>query len=152
VGAGEDHEGRRVCRDSAAHPREADVTPERPATTEGKATVSGFAFELSDEAIAAIAERAAALVLERLTPPTPTSEYLSVDEAADLLRSGRQRVYDLCSSGRLRRYKDGARVLVSRAEIEAHLVGEATKTYHRPIQQMGGHRANGPALATGGKS
>jgi excisionase family DNA binding protein len=84
--------------------------------------VSGFAFELPDDVANAIAERAAALVLERLTP-TAASEYLNVDDAAELLRCERQRIYDLCSSGRLRRYKDGARVLVSRAEIEAYLLG-----------------------------
>lgn len=82
--------------------------------------MSGLAFELPDDVVEAIATRAVALVLERLTP-APATEYLNVAEAAELLRCDRQRIYDLCSSGRLRRYKDGSRVLVSRAEIEAHL-------------------------------
>jgi excisionase family DNA binding protein len=84
--------------------------------------VSGLAFELPDDVVETIIARAAELVLERLEAERPpASEYLSVEEAAELLRSSRQRVYDLCSSGRLRRYKDGARVLVSRAELEGYL-------------------------------
>jgi excisionase family DNA binding protein len=51
-------------------------------------------------------------------------ELLSVPEAAELLRCERQRIYDLLSSGRLTRLKDGARVLVRRSEIERHLAGE----------------------------
>ena len=50
-------------------------------------------------------------------------EFLNVQEAAELLRCDRQRVYDLVSSGRLTRLKNGTRVLVRRAEIEAHLNG-----------------------------
>jgi excisionase family DNA binding protein len=49
------------------------------------------------------------------------SPYLTIPEAAELLRCSRQRVDDLLSQRRLRRYKDGARTLVLRAEIEAHL-------------------------------
>jgi excisionase family DNA binding protein len=85
-----------------------------------EAYVSGLALQLPDAVVEAIAERAAELVLERLTPE-PASPYLTVAEAAEHARCSRQRIYDLCSSGRLHRYKDGARVLVSRAEIEAHL-------------------------------
>jgi excisionase family DNA binding protein len=48
-------------------------------------------------------------------------EFLTVPEAAELLRADRQRVYDLCSSGRLTRHKDGSRTLIRRAELEAHL-------------------------------
>jgi excisionase family DNA binding protein len=51
------------------------------------------------------------------------SEFLTVPEAADVLRADRQRVYDLLSSGRLTRHKDGSRVLVRRAELEAYLSG-----------------------------
>jgi excisionase family DNA binding protein len=48
---------------------------------------------------------------------------LSVEEAAEHLRAKRQRVYDLLSARRLTRYKDGKRVLVSRAELDAYLAG-----------------------------
>jgi excisionase family DNA binding protein len=49
------------------------------------------------------------------------SPYLTVFEAAELLRCSRQRVDDLLSQRRLARYKDGSRTLVSREEIEEHL-------------------------------
>jgi excisionase family DNA binding protein len=63
-------------------------------------------------------------VLARLdsNAPSSTSPYLTVGEAADLLRSRRQRVYDLLSSGRLTRFKDGGRTLVLRVEVEALVV------------------------------
>lgn len=68
-----------------------------------------------------IADRAAETVLARLNACTATraSAYLTVGEAATYLRCKPQRVYDLCSARRLTRYKDGSRVLVLRAEIDA---------------------------------
>jgi excisionase family DNA binding protein len=84
-----------------------------------------FTVHLSSQQIEAIAAQAAALVAAQL-PRASTSPYMTVPEAADLLRSERQRVYDLVSSGRLTRFKDGSRLLVSRIELEGHLAGEAT--------------------------
>lgn len=49
------------------------------------------------------------------------SPWLSVVEAAELLRCKRQRIDDLLSQGRLTRHKDGSRTLISRAEIEEYL-------------------------------
>lgn len=81
-----------------------------------------------------LAEQAAELVLERMASQPASSEYLTVDEAAEMLRCGidkktgrvkRQRVYDLVSARRLTRFKDGSRVLISRRELEEHLRGEA---------------------------
>jgi excisionase family DNA binding protein len=83
--------------------------------------VSELALPIPDEWLEAIAERVLELVAER-TPEANGSPYLSVAEAAELLRADRQRVYDLLSSGRLTRHKDGTRVLVSRAELDAHLL------------------------------
>jgi excisionase family DNA binding protein len=82
-----------------------------------------FRAELSDDVVEAIAHRAAELVLERLAGERNgrESEFLTVLEAAELLRSSRQRVYDLLSEGRLTRHKDGSRVLVSRRELVAHV-------------------------------
>jgi excisionase family DNA binding protein len=80
---------------------------------------------LTDDVLDAIAGRAAAIVLEALGGERGDDRpYLSVAEAADLLRAKRGRVYDLLSSGRLTRFKDGSRVLVSRAEVEGYLRGE----------------------------
>jgi excisionase family DNA binding protein len=65
----------------------------------------------------------AAVLAGRLPMPSPPdpSPYLTVAEAAAYLRASRQRVYDLLSSQRLSRRKDGARVLISRVELDAYL-------------------------------
>jgi excisionase family DNA binding protein len=90
--------------------------------------MSEIRLELPEAVLEAIAERAAQLaaelVLERVGQPSKATPYLSVDEAAELLRAKPQRIYDLLSSGRLSRFKDGSRVLVSRAELEAYLAGQ----------------------------
>jgi excisionase family DNA binding protein len=49
------------------------------------------------------------------------SPYMTPDEAAAYIGAERQRVYDLCSDGRLRRYRDGSRLLVRRDELDAYL-------------------------------
>jgi excisionase family DNA binding protein len=78
--------------------------------------------ELPDEVVEAIAERAAEIVLSRLADGRAREpEFLTVTEAAELLRCSRQRIYDLCSDGRLTRFKEGSRVLLARAEIVALL-------------------------------
>jgi excisionase family DNA binding protein len=53
--------------------------------------------------------------------PRPVSPYLTVLEAAELLRCRRQRVDDLLSQCRLSRFKDGSRTLLSRTEVEEYL-------------------------------
>ena len=68
--------------------------------------------------------------------------YLTVAEAANYLRAKPQRVYDLLSARRLTRFKDGRRVLVSRAELEAYLAGTAPSAIapalpHTPQSRMG---------------
>jgi excisionase family DNA binding protein len=72
----------------------------------------------------AVAQRAAEIVLahdERRCVRAAASPYLNVAEAAEYLRAKPQRVYDLLSSRRLTRFKDGSRTLVSRAELDAYL-------------------------------
>jgi excisionase family DNA binding protein len=81
---------------------------------------------LPEGVVEEIARRAAEIVLDRLAEERPSggdSPYLTVAEAATYLRASRQRVYDLLSSGRLSRRKDGSRVLVSRSELDAYLAG-----------------------------
>lgn len=73
-------------------------------------------FVLDDEALAAIAAAG--------HPPAaepPSSRYLTIPEAAELLRCRRQRIDDLLSQRRLTRHKDGSRTLIARSEIEAWL-------------------------------
>jgi len=58
---------------------------------------------------------------EALVPPprpAPASPYLTADEAAELLRCRRRRIYELVGDGRLTRHGDGRRLLVARAEVE----------------------------------
>jgi excisionase family DNA binding protein len=59
--------------------------------------------------------------LERLRPAEAGSPYMTVDQAAAYIGNKPQRIYDLCSDGRLRRYKDGSTLLVRRDEIDAYL-------------------------------
>ena len=72
-----------------------------------------------------LVERVAAIVLERLPAAVPVSPYLTVKEAAVYAACKPQRIYDLLSARRLTRRKDGARVLVARAELDAYLSGVA---------------------------
>ena len=82
-------------------------------------------LHLSEAEKAELVDLVVASVLERMGGPPEPSPYLSIDEAAEYLRAKKQRVYDLVSAGRLTRFKDGSRVLVSRAELDAHLSGVA---------------------------
>jgi excisionase family DNA binding protein len=78
--------------------------------------------DLLERIIEEAAERASEKVLARLAQPTnPTSPYLSTAEAATYLCCKPQRVHDLLSSGKLQRFKDGSRTLVSRSELEAYV-------------------------------
>ena len=97
--------------------------------------MSELALTVPRELVEAIAELVEERVLERLEASRRDglSQYLTPVEAAELLRADRQRVYDLLSAGRLRRYKDGARVLVSRDEIEAYLDGDGTRHVAPPL-------------------
>jgi excisionase family DNA binding protein len=67
---------------------------------------------------AEIDRRVQAALAERVGP---LSRYLTVPEAAEYLRAKPQRVYDLLSDRRLTRHRDGARVLVSRDELDRYL-------------------------------
>jgi excisionase family DNA binding protein len=67
---------------------------------------------------------ALAAALEGRAPKKPKpdpSPYLTVAEAATYIHASRQRVYDLLCSRRLPKYKDGARVLIRRADLNTYL-------------------------------
>jgi excisionase family DNA binding protein len=68
-------------------------------------------------------EALAAAVEPKLQPATRMAEspYLTVREAAAYIRASPQRIYDLLSSRRLSKYKDGARVLIRRSDLDQHL-------------------------------
>jgi excisionase family DNA binding protein len=80
--------------------------------------------ERLDRLLAALRPLVAELVtaeLDRRHASDPESPFLTVEQASTYLGASRQRVYDLCSDGRLRRYRDGTRLLVRRDEIDAYL-------------------------------
>ena len=82
-------------------------------------------LRLSETDMAELVEKVAAVVLELQPEPPAPSPYFTITEAAEYARAKPHRVYDLLSAGRLTRFKDGSRVLVSRAELEAYLSGVA---------------------------
>jgi len=106
-------------------------TETAPAT--GGATV---ALHLPAQLIAAIAERAAAIVLEQLAAQQQESPYLTIPEAAAFLRCKRQRIDDLLSARKLTRHKEGRRTLLLRAEVEA-LPHAATGPASEPSRRTG---------------
>lgn len=88
------------------------------------AALSAELVALPDEALAVLAERLAPLLPARAAE---TSSFLTPDEAAEVLRCGRRRVYDLVGDGRLVRYGDGRRLLVRRADVLRLASGEVTQ-------------------------
>ena len=79
---------------------------------------------LTDQQLAEIAERAAALVSTGAQAGTP---WLNVTEAAEHLRSGKDRVYDLIALGKLHPHRDGRRVLLHRDDLDAYIEGRAAR-------------------------
>jgi excisionase family DNA binding protein len=78
---------------------------------------------LTDGQLAEIAERAAALLATRDSAGSP---WLNVAEAAERLRCGKDRIYDLIALGRLHPRRDGRRVLLHRDDLDAYLEGYST--------------------------
>jgi excisionase family DNA binding protein len=78
--------------------------------------------KLTDEQLAEIAERAAALV--PVSEPV-ASPWLNVTDAAEHLRCGKDRIYDLIALGKLHPHRDGRRVLLHRDDLDAYIEGRA---------------------------
>jgi excisionase family DNA binding protein len=74
-----------------------------------------------------IVDSVATLVIERLNAargPDNAATLMTVAEAAAYLRCKPQRIYDLVSSRRLPKFKDGARTLVRRCDLDAHITSK----------------------------
>jgi excisionase family DNA binding protein len=84
--------------------------------------MSPLALEIPPDALEAIAQRAAEIIRDQAQP---VPDYLTPQEAADYLRTSKQRVYDLTSQNRLKVCKDGSRNLYRRVDLDAYLSGEA---------------------------
>ena len=82
---------------------------------------AGVVLTVPAELVEVIARRAAELVVDQQPHQESASPLLTIPEAAELLRCKRHRIDDLLSQRRLTRHKDGARTLVSRAEVEAYI-------------------------------
>lgn len=77
--------------------------------------------ELDDAALDQLADALAPRIAARTAAPIPP--YLTPQEAGEYLRATKQRVYDLVSSGRLKRVRDGGRSLIRRDDLDAYLAG-----------------------------
>jgi excisionase family DNA binding protein len=78
--------------------------------------------KLTDEQLAEIARRAAALIPS--SEPT-VSPWLNVTDAAERLRCRKDRIYDLIALGKLHPRRDGRRVLLHRDDLDAYIEGGA---------------------------
>jgi excisionase family DNA binding protein len=104
----------------------ATVTVRHPATITVEIVLNGARVPvvLDTDALAAIAH-----AIDSTRDPEPESEYLTIPEAAELLRCKRQRIYDLLSQRRIPRVKDGTRTLLRRSDLDAYLAdGKARRT------------------------
>lgn len=79
-------------------------------------------IRLTEEQLAEIAERAAALVSADAPAVSP---WLNVAEAAERLRCRKDRIYDLIALGKLHPRRDGRRVLLHRDDLDAYIEGQA---------------------------
>jgi len=66
-------------------------------------------------------ERVARRVVELSVDSAPVDPWLDIDEAAEHLRTKRQRLYDLVSTGQLKPAKDGRRLLFRRSVLDRYL-------------------------------
>jgi excisionase family DNA binding protein len=84
--------------------------------------------QLVERAVAEARDEIRAIVRDEIARPPRSweSPFLSVVEAAALLRCRRARVDDLLSAGRLTRVKDGGRTLIASAEVLDLLAGRPT--------------------------
>lgn len=76
---------------------------------------------LPQEALDALVTEITGRVLSQLSAATAPDAYLTVEEAAAVMRCTSQRIYDLRSANVLTRHSDGRRALVCRAEIDRYI-------------------------------
>lgn len=77
---------------------------------------------LTDDQVSEIARRAAELIA---TDQAPVSPWLNVTDAAEHLRCGKDRIYDLIALRKLSPRRDGRRVLLHREDLDAYVEGSA---------------------------
>lgn len=89
--------------------------------------MTALALDFPPELVDAIAFRVVELLEDRggLTTHAPPP-YLNVDQAAEYIAAGRQRIYDLVSAGTLQPCRDGTRLLFKRSTLDAYVTRRAT--------------------------
>lgn len=83
-------------------------------------------FTLPQEVLDALVTEITSRVLSEISTTAAPDAYLTVEEAAAVLRCSAQRIYDLRSANILTRHSDGRRALVCRAEIDRYIQAGAT--------------------------
>jgi excisionase family DNA binding protein len=82
----------------------------------------GLALPIPHEFLDVVVDKVVSrLIADGLVHAPTRSPYLTASEAAEVLRCDRRRIYRMVSDGRIAGVKDGSRVLVDRASIEAYL-------------------------------
>jgi excisionase family DNA binding protein len=79
---------------------------------------------LDDDALDALAAKLAPRMANVTTPTA--SPWLNVADAAERLRCGKDRIYDLIALGKLHPRRDGRRVLLHRGDLDAYIEGRST--------------------------
>jgi excisionase family DNA binding protein len=98
-------------------------TPSGQITGDDGGAMIELTVTLTDQQLAEIAERAAALVS---TGPHEGTPWLNVTDAAERLRCRKDRIYDLIALGKLHPRRDGRRVLLHRDDLDAYIEGRST--------------------------
>ena len=99
-----------------------------------------LSVRLSDEALALIADRVAAILDARQAAEHP-EPWIGVAEAAEYLHCKPQRIYALVHQRRLHPRRDGARLLFRRSELDAWLGAGVTRL--RPSREAARDIRNG---------
>jgi excisionase family DNA binding protein len=85
------------------------------------ARANTMSVQLPDDLVESIAHRAAEIVIAR-SKALALSPYLTTREAAEYLRRAPQRIHELVCRGELTRHKEGGRLLLDRAEVDALVI------------------------------
>jgi excisionase family DNA binding protein len=85
------------------------------------ALAAALLAELDAQALDQLADALSPRLAERLTRPSESTPWLTVQQAADHLACRPQRIYNLVSQRRLRHVKDGSRVLFRRQWLDEYL-------------------------------
>ena len=84
--------------------------------------IGPLALELPNALIETLAQRVAAIVLERLEP-TSSRRWLTVDQAADYTGRSEEAVRGLVKRGALRAYKPDGRLQIDRHDLDTWMRG-----------------------------